>query len=172
MSKMAFDVLAHLGAPTQPSSFINRYVTSHILHPFELATLRFLLSFYAFFTIFYSLGYESRSSSADENFSAEHFLSYFTNLCYWGLAFYFFFAGLHGLAYHFTQKRRMSPWQLFELERWPRGLQAAHAIFYSSVVTFAPLVTIVFWAVIYKGPFYPLRFDAWRNVRDNSQSAF
>lgn len=168
---MTVDLLTHLGAPAQPSRFINRYVTSHILHPFELAAIRLLLSLYAFLTIFYSLGYESNSSSTDENFSAKHFLSYFTNLCYWGLAFYLLFAGLHGLAYHFTQRRRMSAWQLFELERWPRGLQAAHAIFYSSVVTFAPLVTIVFWAVIYKGPFYPLTFDAWRNVRALSHSS-
>ena len=164
-SKMAFDLLTRLGASPPPSASINRYLTSYILHPFELALLRLLLSFYAFFTIFYSLGYESLSSSPSENFSAQHFLSYFTNLCYWGLAFYFLFAGLHGLAYHFTQRRRPNAWRYLELERWPRGLQAAHAVFYSSVVTFAPLVTIVFWAVIYKGPFYPLTFDAWKNVR-------
>jgi len=78
-------------------------------------------------------------------------------LTYWGLAFYFFFSALHTFSY----LRTGSPL----LSRWPRPLQALHAFFYTTVVTFPILVTVVFWAILYSGPWFPVAFDAWSNVR-------
>lgn len=88
---------------------------------------------------------------------ARHSFSYFTNLTYWGLAFYFFFSALHTVSY----VRTGSPL----LSRWPRPLQALHSFFYTTVVTFPVLVTVVFWAILYSGPWFPVTFNAWSNVR-------
>lgn len=44
-------------------------------------------------------------------------------------------------------------------------MQALHAVYYTTVVTFPILVTIVFWGVLYESPWFPVRFDAWSNVR-------
>ena len=78
-------------------------------------------------------------------------------MTYWGLAFYFFFSALHTWSY----ARTGSPL----LSRWPRPLQALHGFFYTTVVTFPILVTVVFWAILYSGPWFPVTFNAWSNVR-------
>ncbi|MCJ1291358.1 hypothetical protein MMC34_002901 [Xylographa carneopallida] len=132
---------------------LSRYTTSWLLPPLPLGCLRFLLSLYAFVTTFTILG-------TDTPLSARQSFSYFTVLTYWGLAFYFLFSGLHTLSY----ARSGTSW----LQRWPRPLQAFHAIFYSTVVTFPFLVTIVFWAVLYRGPWFPKAVDAWSNISQHA----
>lgn len=59
------------------------------------------------------------------------------------------------------------------MDRFPRSLQALHALFYSTIVTFPFLVTIVYWVVLYKGPWFDSQFVAWSNVTQHGlNSAF
>ena len=139
-----------------------RYVTSWLFSPVLLACLRLLLSFYAFLTIFLIFGWDDSHGHAQ---ASRRSFSYFTDLTFWGLAFYFLFSGLHTFQY----ARTGQSW----LARWPRSLQAAHAIFYSTVVTFPFLVTVVYWAVLYSGPWFPVVYNAWSNVkRSRSRSSW
>jgi len=94
--------------------------------------------------------------SRDQPRKITYYLS-FPYRTYWGLAFYFLFSGLHTLSY----ARTGVSW----LQRWPRALQALHAIFHSTIITLPFLVTIVFWTVLYTNPFFPVRLEAWSNVR-------
>ncbi|PHH78812.1 hypothetical protein CDD83_3928 [Cordyceps sp. RAO-2017] len=57
------------------------------------------------------------------------------------------------------------------LARLPGPLRAAHALCYSSVVVFAPLVALVFWPLLYRGPWFAEPFDAWRNVSQHALNA-
>lgn len=131
----------------------HRFVTSWLLPPLLLAVLRGTVAFYAFTAIFFKLGWQGTHGLADANDSD---LSYFTNLTFWGIAFYFLFSAVHTYLY---ARRGYAP-----LDRWPRLLQALHSLFYTTVVTFPLLVTIVFWVLLYDGPWYPVEFDAWSNV--------
>lgn len=137
-------------APFDPSE---RYVTSWLFPPVLLACSRLLLSLYAFLTIFFIFGWDASHGHAQ---ALRRSFSYFTDLTFWGLAFYFLVSGLHTFQYARTG--------LSWLGRWPRSLQAAHAVFYSTVVTFPFLVTIVYWAILYSSPWFPVVFNAWSNV--------
>jgi len=77
-------------------------------------------------------------------------------LTYWGLAFYFLFAALHT----FTYARSGIPL----LDRFPRPLQAVHSAFYTTVVVFPFIVTVVYWGLLYTSPWFPVAFDGWSNV--------
>lgn len=136
--------------PFDPTS---RYTTSWLLPPFFLAVLLILFSIYAFITIFTIFGWDDSHQLA---LNARQSFSYFTNLTYWGLAFYFLFSALHTFSY----ARTGHAW----LQGWPRPLQAAHAIFYATIVTFPILVTLVFWVVLYRNPWYPIAEEGWSNV--------
>ncbi|KAL8823779.1 MAG: hypothetical protein Q9191_005556 [Dirinaria sp. TL-2023a] len=147
--KSVYDLL---GA-TKPFDPSYRFVTSWLLPPVALAIIRFLLSLYVFTTIFFTFGWYD---SHHQSITARQSFSYFTDLGYWGLAFYFLFSSLHTFSY----LRRGGPW----LHRWPRPLQAAHAIFYTTIVTYPILITAVFWAILYKGHWFPVIFNAWSNT--------
>ena len=122
-----------LGAP-RPFDPTERYTSSWLLPPLFLGCLRLLLSTYAFVTIFFTFGWHD--SHQDSQDSRQSF-SFFTDLTYWGLAVYFLFSALHTLSYARTGRSWLS--------RWPRPFQAAHAVFYTTVVTLPILVTAVFW---------------------------
>jgi hypothetical protein len=79
------------------------------------------------------------------------------------LAFYFLFASLHTFGY----ARHGTPM----LNYWPRPLQVLHSIYYSSVVTYPFLVTIVYWGILYKGPWFPLRYNAWSNISQHAMNS-
>jgi hypothetical protein len=81
--------------------------------------------------------------------------SYFTVLCYWGLAFYFLVAALHTLTYAISGATPL-------LNRFWRPFQALHYLFYSSITTFPLLVTIVYWAVLYS------KFDSIYHIWSNT----
>lgn len=148
-----YDLLG-VSHPFDPS---NRFTTSIILSPLILSILRLVISLYSFVTIFFIFAWDcTRGRVAD----ARHWFSYFTNLTYVGLAFYFLFAGLHTI----VCVVRGRSW----LSDWPRPLQAAHSIYYTSVVVFPPLVTIVFWAVLYSDPWFTVTEEAWSNVSSRS----
>lgn len=140
--------------PFDPTS---RFTTSWLLPPYLLASLRLLLSLYAFVTIFTIFGWDDAHHLAT---TARQSFSYFTNLTYWGLAFYFLLSALHTFSYARTGKA----W----LQSWPKPLQAAHAIFYTTVVTFPFLVTLVFWAILYKNPWFSVVEQGWSNISQHA----
>lgn len=107
-----------------------RFVTSWILPPRILFGLRALLSLYAFVTLFAVFGWNGSHGMSEES---RHSFSYFTHLTYWGLAFYLAFSAIHTGSYCITG----TPF----LARWPRVLQIAHGIFYSTVVVYPWIVT-------------------------------
>ncbi|KAL8963356.1 MAG: hypothetical protein Q9193_000378 [Seirophora villosa] len=139
---------------SQPFDPTHRYTTSWILPPIVLASLRIILAIYAFTTTFFILAWNGTHASQDLN---RRYFSYFTSLTYWGIAFYFLFSSLHTFRYTLTGKS----W----LQGWPVMLQVAHAVFHTSIVTFPVLVTVVFWALLYSGVWFPTEFTAWSNVR-------
>ena len=151
---------ARLGVTT-PFDPSHTYTTSWLLPPWLLAFIRSLFSLYAFCTIFTIFGYYDSHGEAIDN---RQWFSYFTNLTYVGLAFYFLFSAIHTWSYWRTGKAL--------LQSWPRPLQALHAVFYTTVVTYPFLVTIVYWGVLYKAPWFPVVEDAWSNVRILSGLAF
>ncbi|KAL8694884.1 MAG: hypothetical protein Q9218_000548 [Villophora microphyllina] len=149
-------VAAIFGA-SQPFDPSHRYMTSWILPPVLLAIVRLLLSIYAFTTIFFILGWDGVHQRHDLD---RHFFSYFTDLSYWGLAFYFLFSSLHTFSYARTGRA----W----LQKWPVALQVAHAAFYTTIVTFPILVTAVFWAILYSGSWFPAEFEGWSNMSQHA----
>jgi hypothetical protein len=91
--------------------------------------------------------------------------SYFTIITFWGIAFYFLVAAIHT----FTYALRSRPL----LDSFPRFLQALHSLYYTTIVTFPFIVTIVYWGILYAGPWFPIRFQAWKNVTQHAlNSAF
>ena len=137
---------------TTPFDQDNRFTTSFFLPNLVFALLRLLISLFAFTSIFFIFGWDSTHG---QNLEARRWFAYFTNLNFIGLAFYFLFAGLHSLSFSL----RGRSW----LNGWPRILQAAHSILYSTAVVYPPLVTIVFWAVLYESWFKTTE-KAWSNV--------
>lgn len=124
------------------------FTTSWAFAPLILSCVRLLLSVYAFVVIFTTYG--TQPSGIGRSFS------FFTELTYWGLAFYALVAGVHTLIYAL----RGRCW----LDQWPRPLQALHTLFYTTVITFPFLVTIVYWAILYNGTWFSNELDQWRDV--------
>ncbi|KAK5275063.1 hypothetical protein LTR40_013713, partial [Exophiala xenobiotica] len=131
---------------------IRPFTTSWLLPPLALSLLRLLFFTYCLATQLTNWIYDGVHSSA--HLIGQEF-SYFTNLTYWGILFYSLVAGVHTLTY--TLKG--GSW----LETWPRPLRALHSFFYTTIVTLPFLVTIVYWAVLYDGPWFPVIFDGWSN---------
>src|SRR5690242_5750020 len=88
----------------------HRFVTSWLFPAPLLASIRLFFALYAFTAIFVRWGL--RPAAIGGSFS------YFTQLTYFGLAFYFLFAGFHGLYYSMRG--------VTLLERWGRILQMLH----------------------------------------------
>ena len=108
----------------------NRFETSWLLPPWLLFAARALLSVYAFTTIFTVFGWNGTHGDAEDS---QHSFSYFTDLTFWGLAFYFAFSALHTGSYWLTG----TPF----LARWPKVLQIAHSMLYATVVIYPWVVT-------------------------------
>jgi hypothetical protein len=151
----------------------NRFQTSYIFTPLALAILRLVLCLYTFTTLVYDL---IHSAQVDHIDVGRHW-SYFTNIAYWSIGFYFLFSSLHGFVYVRTGTA--------PLLRWPRFFQAAHGILYTTVTTFPILVytasiltgvvrfcmangyirTVVYWTLLAPdGDPLRSRFTAWVNV--------
>lgn len=144
-------MFSRLGAPI-PFDKDNRFTTSFLLPTLVFALLRLLISLYAFVTIFFIFGWDSTHGQSRD---ARRWFAYFTNLSFIGLAFYFLLAGLHTLKFSVNG----NSW----LNGWPRGLQVAHSILYTTAVVFPPLVTIVYWVVLYES-WFTVTEKAWSNV--------
>lgn len=122
---------ARLAAPyTTPFDPTHRFTTSWILSPLVLFCFRALLALYAFVTLFTIFGWNGAHGMAA---SSRDSFSFFTVLTYWGLAFYYAFAAVHTGSYYFTG--------VSFLARWPRALQVAHSMFYSTIVVYPFIVT-------------------------------
>lgn len=124
------------------------FTTSWALGPLILAIIRLVFSLYAFLVTFITFGVQP--AGAGRSFS------FFTSLTYWGIAFYTLVAGTHTLIYAL----RGRCW----LDDWPRALQALHALFYTTIITFPFLVTIVYWAILYSSPYFTQSFNQWSDV--------
>jgi hypothetical protein len=111
----------------------HRFVTSWILPPAVLFGLRTLLAVYAFTTLFTIFGWNGTHGRSRES---QHSFSFFTNLTYWGLAFYYAFSAAHTGSYWLTGV----PF----LARWPKTLQVAHSMFYTTIVVYPWIVTSKF----------------------------
>ena len=138
---------------SQPFDPTHRYTTSWIFPPLVLAIIRILLSIYAFTTLFFIFGWDGVHHRQDLDRQS---FSFFTDLTYWGIAFYFLFSAVHTFRYALTGHS----W----LQRWPVALQVAHTAFYTTIVTYPILVTAVFWAILYSGNWFPTEFEGWSNV--------
>jgi hypothetical protein len=108
----------------------HRYETSWVLSPGVLFAIRALLSLYAFVTLFTTFGWNGAHGRSDDS---RRSFSFFTNLTYWGLAFYNAFSALHTGTYWLTGTPLLA--------RWPRSLQIAHSMYYSTVVVYPFIVT-------------------------------
>jgi len=140
-------------APFDPA---HRLVTSPFFSPFALAAIRVSIALYTLFTLLFTLIWDDVRLKV-----AAGYLSYFTHLSYIGLCAYFFAAGTQTLSYALHISRSSTG---YPLQHWPRILQYLHTVLHSSVITFAPLVTIVFWALLSSPDTFATKFDAWDNI--------
>ena len=128
---MGFYEVAEVRSPFDPS---NRFESSYILGSYVLAGYRLLVALYCFTTLIFKLAWTGPGSEdPGESFS------YFTNITFWALAFYFLFSGYHTFKY---ARYGQAP-----LQNWPRFLQFLHSLFYSTIVVFPFVVTAAFWYV-------------------------
>lgn len=134
------------------------YETSWLLPPLPYAILRGTISLYIFTSIFFIWGWSGTHGDRAE--IGESF-SYFTWLTYWGLGFYMLFASIHTACYALKGHSVL-------FDRWPRALRALHGLFYTTVTTYPFLVTVVFWGILYSGPWYTVTFSGWQNVNTPS----
>lgn len=145
------------------------FVRSHFVSPLVLACIRLLLCVYSFTTIitcYIWLANETATISLkDVNIDSYTIhqssaaigqsFSFFTYLTFWALGFYFLASSIHTFMFAIRQHT----W----LHRWPKPLQMAHSLYYSSITTFPFLVTIVFWGTMNSG--WPAgRFEQWINI--------
>lgn len=160
------DIYSVLGVPS--TGFTSPpFTTSWALPQYVLAVTRVVFSLYVVTSISYSYAYFAKHKVTfhlqDIGLEPVTFqvgaegirqsFSYFTYLSYWSQSFYFFFAALHT----FTSAKRGRAL----LDGWPRYLQAMHSVFYSCVTTFPFLVSSVYWASMYVGPWFEHDFDRW-----------
>ncbi|KAL2261360.1 hypothetical protein VTK26DRAFT_4336 [Humicola hyalothermophila] len=146
---------------TDPWDPTHRFETSWLLSPWALFFCRALLCLYCFTTLLFVLAWQCVHSDEGCSASRDTF-SYFTHLSYWGLAFYLLFASAHT----FTYARSAGGAAL--LDRFPRPLQALHALLYSTVAVFPIIVTVVYWAVLYSGGWFPAVFSGWSNMSQHA----
>ncbi|CAK7226295.1 hypothetical protein SCUCBS95973_006152 [Sporothrix curviconia] len=155
-----FSPFASSSGPWDPS---HRLETSWLLPPALLAAVRALFGIYIFITLIFVIAWDCEQASLGGCATAGDQFSYFTVLTYWGLAFYFAVAAVHTATYAFTGAAL--------LDRFPRALQHLHALFYSTVTVFPFVVTAVYWGKLYAGPWFPVMFDAWRNVSQHAMNS-
>ncbi|KAF2734479.1 hypothetical protein EJ04DRAFT_512465 [Polyplosphaeria fusca] len=146
------------------------FVRSPFISPLTLACLRALIAVYCFSALIVCYSYLAHHTTTntlqDVNIDSYTLvtgyagigqsLSFFTYLTYWSLGFYFLASSVHTFCYAL----RGRTW----LHSWPRPLQLAHSAYYTSVVCFPWLVSIVFWGTMYSGPWPKQRFVQWINI--------
>ncbi len=139
----------------EPFDVTNRFETSTFLSPTSLGCVRLVLATYGVTSIVVKF-----AIPGEEGVGVS--FSYFSNITWWGITFYHLFASFHTLSYARTGRA--------PLQSWPRFLQLAHSLLYSTVITYPLMVTIVFWAMQYKPSKFAEPIDAWSNVCDSQSS--
>ncbi|KXX78153.1 hypothetical protein MMYC01_204260 [Madurella mycetomatis] len=147
---------------TDPWDPTHRFETSWLLSPWWLFFCRGLISLYVFTTLIFVLAWQCVNAENGCTASQNQF-SYFTSLSYWGLGFYFLAAAIHT----FTYARSGIPL----LDRFPRPLQALHSVFYSTIVVYPFIVTIVYWALLFSGSWYAEVYEGWSNVSQHAMNS-
>ena len=171
----------------------NRFETSWLLNPWLLGGLRALIvrhlashkapsrdhqtntvrlffspikkGLYVFCVRFVSIIYRCTHPSQSGCRVPRQSFSFFTILTYWAIGCYFIVAAAHTLIYAWKGR---SP-----LSRFPRPLQALHSLFYTTIVVFPLLVTIVYWVALYDGEPWETRFKEWEDISQHGlNSAF
>ncbi|KAH7412117.1 hypothetical protein DE146DRAFT_603124 [Phaeosphaeria sp. MPI-PUGE-AT-0046c] len=145
------------------------FVRSHFVSPLVLAVVRAVLCIYSFTTMITCYAWLAHRTATiklkDVNIGSYTIqqsdaaigqsFSFFTYLTFWSLGSYFLISSIHTFVYFFHQRT----W----LHTWPRLLQLAHSMYYTSVTSFPFLVTIVFWGTMNSG--WPAgRFEQWINI--------
>ncbi|KAL0935324.1 uncharacterized protein CTRU02_209915 [Colletotrichum truncatum] len=138
----------------------HRFETSWLLPPYLLAACRALISLYIFVVRFFIIGWTCSREEYGGCDDVSKSFSFFTVLTYWGLGFYFLISAIHT----FTYAHSGTPL----LDRFPRPLQALHAFYYTTVTTYPFIVTIVYWGILFKGPWYTDVFEAWSNISQHA----
>lgn len=141
-----------LGVPPTGFDPDHRFFTSWAFPPIVLAVWRLLYALFGWADLFAGWGYDAVHSPA----SIGSQFSYFTNLTWWGITCYMTIASIHGFVY----VAKGHTW----LDRWWRPLQVLHSLFYTTIVTYPFLVTIVYWAILYEGPGFRTSMEAFKNV--------
>ncbi|KAF2674439.1 hypothetical protein BT63DRAFT_419732 [Microthyrium microscopicum] len=131
-----------------------RFSTSWALTAKTYAAFRALISLYILTSILTILAWDSHNSPVE----VARYWSYFTNITFISLGFYHAFAAYHSLSYW----RTGTP----ALARWPGVLGKLHSLFYSTIVVFPFLVTIVFWSLLYTS--LPTPFTLWSNLSEHA----
>lgn len=149
---------ALLDVPSTGFDAEHRFFTSWSLPPLVLAVWRLLFALFGWADLFAVFGYDGIH---DPGAIGPQF-SFFTDLTWWGITCYMTIASIHTFVY----AARGHTW----LERWWWPLQALHSLFYTTIVTFPFLVTIVYWAILYSGPWFPTAMEAFTNVSIPRQS--
>ncbi|KAJ6115982.1 hypothetical protein N7523_006399 [Penicillium sp. IBT 18751x] len=141
---------------------LHRFETSWLLSPTVLAALRGLISLYIFTTIIVIWAWDGTHG---DRIAIGQSFSYFTWLTYWGLGFYFLFSAIHTAYYARTGRSVL-------FDRWPRFCRVLHSLLYTTITTFPFLVTIVFWGILFKPPFYKEIFPGWSNISQHGLNSF
>jgi hypothetical protein len=134
---------------------LHPYETSWLLPPVLLGLIRAVIAIYIFFCIIYIFVYDA---THHDSVAIGQSFSYFTFLNFWGMGFYFFVSAVHTLLYAATGRSLI-------FDRLPRVFRGLHALFYTCATTFPFLVVVIYWAVLYSGPWFKEWFGAWSNVR-------
>ncbi|PMD16367.1 hypothetical protein NA56DRAFT_316168 [Hyaloscypha hepaticicola] len=140
----------------------HRFETSWLLTPWVLFGCRAAISLYAFTTTFFIIGWEATNHDGLSIHDVHRSFSFFTILCYWGISFYFLISALHTFTYALHGGTPL-------LNRFPRPLQALHYLFYTTIVTYPFLVTIVYWAILYSG--FATTFALWSNISQHAMNS-
>ncbi|KAB5578671.1 hypothetical protein GE09DRAFT_953105 [Coniochaeta sp. 2T2.1] len=141
----------------------HRFETSWLLPPYLLFFFRALFCLYTFVVeIFILSWYCAHPSLGGCSVSRSQF-SYFTVLTYWGIAFYFLASSTHTLTYAVSGRPLLS--------RLPRPLQALHSLLYTTVTIYPFIVTIVYWAILYSGDWFPTSFEGWSNISQHAMNS-
>lgn len=176
MTPRIFDRFSRSYHSATTDSYIEQLCTSWILPTWLLCAVRAAFSIYAFFTLFYIIGYRVTIGQTE---AVQQSFSYFTVLGYWGLAFYFAFAALHTASYALRGRAL--------LQSWPSSIQYLHSVFHTTVTIFPYIVTgmtllshlgwskanavpVVYWSVLSKDAFVS-QFSTWTNISEHAMNS-
>ncbi|OAX78927.1 hypothetical protein ACJ72_06759 [Emergomyces africanus] len=133
---------------------LHHFETSWLFTPVVFAVLRLIIAVYCLLTTLVILATEGIHGGGIIDVRS---FSFFTNLSFAGVQWYFLVAGIHTAFYAATGRSVL-------FDKWPRWLRSMHSLFYTTVVCFPFVVAPVYWIMLYRGPWYPDRYNAWSNV--------